>query len=183
MRFYLGDVKEKTVDQLVKSILKNPDEVIVVHINSDGGCYRSALNIYELLRTCNKQVITHVTNTCYSAAVIVYLAGELRYVTKQSHFMIHEVSCEPDEDEKAFTLQFYERMAAELRADSNAMFRLFVERTNLSLKEIRKNIESAPGKDWYFEAKKAIEMGVAHKVGFPIYVSSEESSKEDEVHG
>jgi ATP-dependent protease ClpP protease subunit len=72
---------------------------IVVEIMSEGGCVKSALSIYDMLKYISKtlekhfakpQVITVGTGLVASAATIIFAAGSKRLAYKHTTFLFHQ---------------------------------------------------------------------------------------------
>lgn len=77
-----------------KSQLDNLGDVeeIDVKINSDGGDPVTACAIYNLLREHPAKINTYVLGMAASAASVIFMAGDKRYMAKTSFLMIHNPS-------------------------------------------------------------------------------------------
>ncbi len=64
-------------------------EEIVVHIHSPGGYVTEGFAIHDYLRSQGKPVTTIIEGMCYSIATVIALAGDVRKMTSNSDFMIH----------------------------------------------------------------------------------------------
>jgi ATP-dependent protease ClpP protease subunit len=164
-----------TVCDIVQSIIDCKDPLIIVYVNSIGGSPLAGFAIYSALKDSKKRIITHAPNIVYSSAMLPYLAGEIRYATAYSHFLIHEVAFVKDEDEdededeeKRKTPQFYKERHAELEADSDQLFSLIAENSKLRLPKIKKAVDKASKRNWHFYTKDALKYGIVHRVGFPM---------------
>jgi len=185
--FYIsGMITSATVKRLVRYLHSEAtNTALYVYISSPGGCTRSALAIYEILRTFSDKtqapVITQALDECYSAALIIYLAGDKRCTTEHATFMIHEVQVEEGRDKRA---KGYKETATELEKETTIIFNLIKKRTKLQLGTIRRKIKKAVNGDWLFESKEALKWSIANEKGFylpePAPQIDEEVSDEDE---
>lgn len=96
-------------------------EKIVVHIHSPGGYVTEGFAIHDYLRSLGKPITTIVEGMCYSIATVIALAGDVRKMTSNSDFMIHNpwggASGESDEIQKyADDLRKTEKKAADFYA-------------------------------------------------------------------
>ena len=67
-------------------------DVIVVVINSTGGCCYNASKIIDILASCEQEVVTCVRGTAMSAAALIFSCGDRRLITPNSSVMLHSVS-------------------------------------------------------------------------------------------
>lgn len=161
--FYIsGVITSATLRRLIKYLHTEATENdFYVYINSPGGCTRSALAMYEILRSFaekyNVKVITQVMDECYSAGLILYLAGDIRCATKFSTFMIHEVSVEEARHKSA---KGYKQTAVELEKETSILYSIIKERSKLKIGTIRNKVLKAPDNDWIFEVGEAQRWGI-----------------------
>ncbi len=62
---------------------------VLVNINSPGGDIGVGFAIYDLLKTSDKNITTKTTGLCASIATVIQFAGDVRIMTENSEFMIH----------------------------------------------------------------------------------------------
>jgi ATP-dependent protease ClpP protease subunit len=171
--FILGFINNDTVNYVVNEIVHcdEADDTIVAYINSEGGEGNCDYAIYEALRLSGKRIITHVTNEASSSAVTVYLAGDVRYATNYSKFMIHEPYFTAGGDAPAGvkqTRRSYGNHIRELEKYMHEYYALIAKRTCLTIGKLKKLVKEAPTEDWFFDTKEARRMGFVHKIGFPV---------------
>lgn len=166
--FIMGIIDDRMVNHTVKKIVEAPpeDPTIVVYINSTGGEDNCDYAIYQALKLSGKQIITYAANNVFSAAVIIYLAGEYRYAHQYSRFMIHEVYHGENPDKK--TAGNYVKGAAELRKLTGVYFKLIADNTKLTIPQIKKFVIKAPEQDWDFDTKTAKKFGLVTHLGLPV---------------
>jgi ATP-dependent protease ClpP protease subunit len=179
MNLYIFEpINQAMVHKIVKQLIKYKDESVTVYIDSEGGEDNCDYAIYEALRLCGKKIITHAVNDVCSSAITVYLAGDLRYATNHSRFLIHEPYHENGDGAEKTTLRSYKNHVKDLENTTKGYFRLISERTELSISDIRSNCNKAPNGDWVFDTKNAMKLGLVHKIGFPIDEGGEEVEEE-----
>ncbi len=134
-------------------------------INSSGGdvyCMNSIVDLFEQIDD-----LTIVANgACMSAAVPIVAAGTpgMRYATHRTRFMLHpgyeDMDC-------ALKLIDFEAMRDELETTEDIYARILYRYTTPTLKWWIK--QGKEQKDWYFDAKKALELGIIdHIIPDPI---------------
>ena len=65
---------------------------IYLHIKSDGGCVESALSSIDLILTSNCPVHTIIEGYAASAATMISIVGKKRFIHKNAHMLIHQMS-------------------------------------------------------------------------------------------
>ena len=64
---------------------------IYLYINSEGGEVGSALAIVDYILNCRVPVYTVIEGEACSAATLISIVGDRRFMTKNSHMLIHQV--------------------------------------------------------------------------------------------
>jgi ATP-dependent protease ClpP protease subunit len=110
--FFYADVKESSVAKLNKYLFEiNRDNQyafslpfknklscdtnyppIYLHIKSDGGCVESALSSIDLIKTSLSPVYTIIEGYAASAATMISIVGQKRFIHKNAHMLIHQMS-------------------------------------------------------------------------------------------
>jgi ATP-dependent protease ClpP protease subunit len=126
-----------------------------IYINSNGGCARSGLLLYDIVRglSCNVTTIAH--GLVASAATLLFLAGNNRLITPNSVLLIHEVSMEIDG--ALHTVKTDLKNALNMSSD---FANIYYKHSNLSKHTIRKIMKS----DLETSAKLALRYGLAHSL-------------------
>lgn len=75
--------------QEIRMGLEQNSSAIDIYINSPGGDAHSGLAIYDYLRTFPRIINTHIMGVCASAATMIFLGGDYRYMSENSVMMIH----------------------------------------------------------------------------------------------
>jgi len=168
--FILEPITNNVVNRVLQEIIlnkENKDANLTVYLNSVGGDVESAYAIYEILRLSGRKVITYAIHEVFSCAVTIYLAGDERYATEYSNFMIHEPYHEFDQDESGLnmTTSSYKRNLKELEEVTNEFFKLISNNTTLTPQRIKNFIAKSKNGDWYFRSSLAKKIGMVTKIG------------------
>lgn len=67
-------------------------DVVMLHINSQGGDASTAIQFIRAMTDCAGTVIASVEGNCMSAATMIFLAADLFQVSEHSMFMFHNYS-------------------------------------------------------------------------------------------
>ena len=81
---YLYLLKNKTIEQTFPPIF--------LHIKSYGGCVMSALAAIDIMETSMSPIYTIIEGYAASAATMLSIMGEKRYMHKNAHMLIHQMS-------------------------------------------------------------------------------------------
>lgn len=168
-------ISNTTVNRVLQEIITKKDndkkKDIMVYIDSQGGGLESGYALYEILKLSGRKIITYAINECFSCAVTVFLAGEERYATNYSNFMVHEPYHEHEHDEEtsiAMTTTAYRKYLKELQGATNEYFKLISKHTTLTPQRIKKYIQKTESGDWYFRSSLAKKLGFVTKIGIPF---------------
>lgn len=156
---------------------------LYLYINSVGGCTRSSMAMFEIMRTLSDEghinIVTQAFDDCYSASFVLFLAGDLRYATKHTKFMIHEVQVSESAKKHA---EGYKTTAIELQKETSLLFDMIHSRVpKLSVEMMRKKVKEAKDNDWTFGVPEAKKLGVVTHSGFfmPDLSANEEGEEEE----
>ena len=158
-----ADISAKEVSRVIRGIqlmiTKDPELPIDIFINSDGGCVYTAFGLYNFIRSQSKTTFrTYNIGCAMSGASIIFLAGDERYMYKDTVFMFHTVSNNsdggtlfgdmvPDTEE---TKKLYVQMC-----------KIYAERTNIGYREWYRKLKF---QNQYYRAKESLEMEIVDKV-------------------
>lgn len=166
-RFRLyGDVSEERVIPLVEDlhafhVIGEEPAPIVLDIFSRGGESSSGWMLYDTLRALSEQganITTRVRGVAASMAGVVFLAGDVRIVGRQSSVMIHQPS-----SWLAGNLSQLREDLAWVESINQSIKDLYLERTKIRAR--RYDTETANGKAWWLGAGDCLALEVAHEVG------------------
>jgi ATP-dependent Clp protease protease subunit len=105
--YFYSDVDDKTILELSKEIKKvtlnlqkkkveldddSYKPVIKLHINSHGGLLHSGIAGADMLKQNKIPIYTFIEGAACSAATILSISGDKRYITENSTVIIHQLS-------------------------------------------------------------------------------------------
>lgn len=123
---------------------------IIINIMSMGGDLFEALAIYDHIRSLKNKVVTKIIGSTASAGTIISLAGDRRYITPNSRYLIHKpmVHLIGNSDD-------FEDVLKQLKDLDKQIVDLYSKRTKLTAKEIIKLM----GEEKFISSEEAIEKG------------------------
>ena len=161
--WFYGEVNNDTIANLVFNLRKlaNNDTVkmkgnINLFIHSFGGSLLAGFAAYDSIKRIAFPVHTYIDGVCASAATFLYFAGEKRYCTKNSSFMIHQLN-------NTAWRTTHEGFRDELQNQTNWMRQIkdiYVGHTKIPKEEIEEILR----RDLYFVGDKLIELGIANEM-------------------
>lgn len=148
--------------EIVNLIEKDPEESVCLFISSGGGACRTGFSFYEfMVRILKPKLITVALGEVGSIAILMYLAGTTRYITKGATLYLHEASRTFSGD-TSFSLSEVDTCLEELRIDQKKYLSIILERTDGKLSE--KKILEMMKQNTTLTAEQAVEMGLAHEI-------------------
>jgi ATP-dependent Clp protease protease subunit len=130
---------------------------LVLCLSSFGGNFDRGVSLYNTLRALPLKLVTHNVGNVGSAANVVFLAGEERYVSPQAVFFFHPSSVSLDGSYDPAELA---KHRAEL-LESDARERAIIEqRTSLKARQIRALVDGSST----LGAERALEAGIVHGI-------------------
>lgn len=135
---------------------------ITVTINSFGGCPQTAAAMFNLLRGFPLNVTTHVIGACESAAVLVFLAGDVRRISPGMNLMVHG----PRRKHKGITLEIAEQLVESLRRDVEIMATVLANGLGVHQDEVTKYLST----EKRISATEAVESKFATEVANFVHI-------------
>jgi len=77
-------------NQMMRAAGEN--DVVYVHINSNGGEIFSAIQLMRTMQETPATVVASVEGMCMSAATLIFLTADVCEISEHSHFMFHTYS-------------------------------------------------------------------------------------------
>ena len=171
----LGPVDEDSVNSLVTQLLylekTAPGEEITFYINSDGGEVGNGLALYDIMQHISSPVRTICLGRACSMAAVLFAAGDIREIYTHSKVMIHDPSISGRMTMKALELQTMSKdlmdtrqalqtMSKDLMDTRQALAEILAKHTGQPLERILEKTVT----DCFFDAKEAIEFGLADRI-------------------
>jgi ATP-dependent Clp protease protease subunit len=145
------------VSQLLYLEAEDSEEPIHMYISSPGGSVMAGLAILDTMQLINAPVHTYAMGMVASMAAVLFTCGEKghRYVMPNAEVMIHQ------------PLGGASGQASDIEIQANHIIKLKHRLYKIIAKatgKTAKAIEKASDRDNYFEAKAAIEFGLADNI-------------------
>lgn len=148
-----GNEKEEAIvrrvlDQVLFLNTVDKDKPIHVLIDTNGGCVKTALSIYDILNMSEAPIYTYALSEVSSAGVLVFLAGAKRIAFKHSQFMTHPSTMSMHGSDRDI-----DQIAESLKEQNVKTKAIFKKKLKLSEKKYKK-LHDAINYMWAEEAKK-----------------------------
>ena len=154
-----------------KNDLNQINGKIIINIKSMGGNLFEALAIYDHIRSLKNKVVTKIVGSSASAATLISLAGDTRYITQNSRYLIHKpmIAAMGNSDD-------FKRVIEQLEDLDRQVVNLYVQRTKLTEEEVVNLMKE----EKFISSEEAITMGfVDDYVKDKDYVKPEEIENND----
>lgn len=158
----LSDAVSKNMMREVLELLTfmesdSQEEPITVIINSPGGEAYSGLGLYDALKSIASPLVVIVNGICASAGILILLAAdsENRFTLPNSRFMIHQPSGGARGTSSDIQIE-----AAEIKKLRAMYFEIIAEECGKNVEEVHE----AADRDFWLDAKAAVEYGLVSKV-------------------
>lgn len=155
-----GDIDESAVEKLVRGVSllieKDPAAPINIYICSDGGDVYCGFFLYDFIRSLeNVEVITHACGKAFSAAAVIFMAGDVRKAYDNSVIMFHSVSTS------------VRGKSHEIITDSEETVTLVKQMCDIlsdnTIMDSKKWYSKIKFEDFYIRKDKALELGICTK--------------------
>ena len=123
-----------------------------VEISSPGGDYFAGLAMYNMLRSSGKTITTKVMGVAASAATVVFAAGDVREMPKNTMLMVHSAS-----NFQGGTAQQHREIAESLDKIGLGLHSVYARNSSMTDEQVAEML----GKDTWILADEAFAMGLA----------------------
>ena len=156
-----GEIDAKMSARIAEQLRDNPAATTVwVVVDSLGGDVRSAVELYRTIREhpASKKV-ANAYGDIASAAVLPYLAGDVRNASQRARFLLHAAAI-PLQGKGRWTAERYQLHADAIRAADAAAREIILERTGMSAAVLAGEFDDEAG----MPIQKAVSAGLVHSV-------------------
>lgn len=138
-------------------ISKTPDKPIDIYINSFGGDPYGSFLLYDFIKSCHStEINTYCAGCAMSGGSIIFLAGDNKYMFKNSVLMLHSVSSIADG--KLFEIKIE---ADECQEIYNQLCQIYADNSTRTFKQWKVDLQY---KDRYYRKDKALELKLVDKI-------------------
>jgi len=155
----------KKVINAIGEFVRNGEKEIWISIDSNGGYVDSLQEILDEMDRVRKKfkckVNTYNAKKAFSCGALLLSQGDKRICSPSASTMIHEVACglEGKIDE-------LEEAVKEVREINEKYMNLLVKKLRINRKKLDKYLAEAENRDWFFNATKALEIGIVDEIGY-----------------
>ena len=163
----VDEIANVIVAQLLFLESTDPDKDIHFYINSPGGSITAGMAIYDAMQLVRSDVRTYCIGQCASMGAWLLAAGTpgKRFALPNSKVMIHQPLGGAGGQATDIDLQ-----AKEIIKTKDRMISILASHTKRSEEEIRRDID----RDFYMDAKEALDYGIVDEILLPSKKSSNE---------
>ncbi len=165
---FYGEVSERNAKLLNKAIrmldkdlqvfkVKYDSEPppIKLHINSYGGSVFAGLSTVDVILNCKTPVHSYIDGSAASAATLISVVADKRFIYQNSHMLIHQLSSsmwgkfEDFKDE----MENLDMLMTKIK-------KIYKDKTSMSTRQITEILK----RDKWFDAEKCVELGLVDEV-------------------
>ena len=164
--YYYAEVNTKSAFILVKELhkleskiqkkkKKTEEDVIHLHIHSEGGCVFSCFTIVDKIRSLKTPVYSYINGMAASSATMISVVCDKRYIYRNAYMLIHQLS-------SGFSGK-YNEIVDDMENNESLMKnikQIYKEHTNIHGNALDKILK----RDIWWNAKKCIECGLADEI-------------------
>lgn len=153
LNYHIEDLSNKL---MILSIQNGIDPIpIKLHIQSDGGEVFAAFSTVDIIKNCKVPVHTFVEGCAASAATIISVAGHKRFISKNSHMLIHQIS-------SGFwgKMNEFEDEMKNLTLLTKYVMNIYKDNTKLTVKQMKDIFK----KDLWMPSEECLKMGLVDEI-------------------
>lgn len=142
-------------EHLSRGLDGQPMTPIWIHVHSYGGSLFAALSLADQLTMIKSPLYAIVEGIAASAATLIAMSCEKRYILPNSFMMVHQLS--------SFMWGKYEEFKDEMELQNKLMERLknfYAEKSNMS----KEDIETMLKRDYWMDAQECVERGFVDEI-------------------
>ncbi|MBI2063629.1 MAG: ATP-dependent Clp protease proteolytic subunit [Candidatus Yanofskybacteria bacterium] len=141
-------------------VAKKNDRPVTLILNTDGGAAFQGLAIYDLLKSSGLKLITIALGEVASAGVVIFLAGDQRWMHKNAAIHFHSTALQFEKPQER--LERFERdiLQAEIRVIDDLYKKIYLSNSNLTAKKLRE-LELT---ETCLTSDQALKLGLVHKI-------------------
>ena len=162
-----SSISSESIQTLVDFIINMKQETTLnLYINSRGGIVPVAIVFFNFIKSIKGlKINTYNMGHCDSAATLIFMLGQRKYVLKNASFYMHSLQLKLPYPQTINTLK---NELKNITEDTNIFINLLVNNSNISKKQWNLWMND---KGTLIKAKKAVSMGIAE------YLPEEEKGK------
>ena len=157
--YIVGEISEGTLGRFLTAfqVMDSTMGDIRIVLSSMGGDPYVGFAIYDAIIAANNRVILDAIGPVWSAAIIIYLAGDYRRATENARLMVHDGVCSPD---GGYTVDKLKALTGEIQWSEDKYIELLARHT----KQMAKYWQKCCNQETYISATEGVELGLVHKI-------------------
>jgi ATP-dependent Clp protease protease subunit len=136
---------------------------VIIHIDSYGGAVDSLAKMIETMDEINNPIVTVCMGKAMSCGAILLAHGDIRFLSRHSRIMVHEVSSGTIGD----VYDMHADVKETVRLNEYFMGILARDCGFKNYAELRALIKGQDGRDRYLHGEEAIKFGIVDALGLP----------------
>tara|TARA_B000000609_G_C24109272_1_gene312985 strand:+ start:217 stop:828 length:612 start_codon:yes stop_codon:yes gene_type:complete len=149
---FIFEMKKKTGTEFKQTDYIKP---IILEINSNGGLIYEAFAVVDTIKNLSVPVHTICKGYTASAATLITLAGSRRFMTKNSYFLIHEIT-----DEITGNYTFMKHNFENSKILMEHIIDYYVKNSNLNYDKVKEHINT----EISWNAEETLQFGFVDKI-------------------
>lgn len=151
------------VKQLQYQSTRNPEQPIVIYIDSYGGEVHALFTMISALEAVPNQIITVALGKAMSAGAFLLSCGDLRYASQHCSIMVHEMSGGTG----GHIADLNNQHANSVQTNEHIMkyFAKKCERVKGGFEALKKEMDKV--RDFYITPENAVKFGMIDRIGVP----------------
>ena len=173
---FSGEINPISVERIragILSVVQNINHENIDHLyflfSSNGGCVTSGIELFNFLKALSIKITMHNTGTVDSIATVVFLAGEQRYSTEHSSFLLHGVTV--NLNSTSLKLNTLKELVSQVERDEEKIISVYCKNSELT-EEIAKKL---------FTQGQSIDLLYAKKIGIISDIKGYVLRREDSI--
>lgn len=155
-----GKINAESVNSIILQLMhlesQNPDQEIIIYINSPGGEVISGLALYDVMNSISCPIHTICLGMAASMGAIIFAAGNKRSMFPHSKIMIHD----PLTVGISGSALQVQQLTNNLMETRKLSAKILAKHCNKTIPEILEKTSS----DCYFTAEEAVSFGIADNI-------------------
>lgn len=156
--YFFGEVNNDNAKDFMRelSAADSLGKMITVIVNSPGGDVDAAIACYDCIKSTRNTVLTVGSGLVASAAILVFLAGDVRLMYSNARMFFHEVRVDKN-GENGYTTGELTRLAKETADVASYYFQLVSDCSGMS----PGTVEAMCKQETYVKVHEAVKLGLA----------------------
>jgi ATP-dependent Clp protease protease subunit len=154
--YFFGEINDKSSKEFMQELAMadSMNSMITVIINSGGGDVDAAIACYDSIKSTRNTVLTVGSGLVASAAILPFLAGDVRLMQMNCRMFFHEVRA-GQEGKDGFTSREMTKLTKETEAVESVYYRIVSECSDLKVS----TVEALCQKETYVDIEEALKHG------------------------